>query len=968
MKLIKNSRGHRTRVGSVVVAFVAWSGAAQNASADKHHYVMPDGTRIPLVRSENELGVVLREGASVKAAGARLRAAGLGEMKDIAGASRSRLKIVRVADVSKARRDRIGQQADVRNVGVLYRYADSGAPAISTGTIVVRTSPDLTAAQRADLWTAYGLGSITPLRGMPDIYRVAPTDPTVDEVLLAERMAGDARTVWANPNFRNVMVSTQVVASDPLVGFQWYLDNNGSRPGLVEDADIDAPEAWTVATGSGVLFGMTDDACDVTHEDLRANYIGVGQDLTLPPGVAGASDPAPKFPGEYHGTSVMGLAAAAGNNLGVRGVAFNARFTATRGTFLSQDFAVASAYTFALEQGVDVHINSWGFVFPVATPPVLVDAIEFVIANGRDPDGNGPEPPLGMVVVFSSGNDNRENRAGFAISTVAGVLSVGASSSEDRRSSFSNFGRELDVLAPGGDFFSELIATTDNEDTNIEPGFNVGGFTFDPITGQIVPDIDPGGKYTGTFIGTSAACPVAAGVAGLVLSANPELTANEVVLVVEHTCDKVSPDDAQYNTIGNRSLTYGYGRVNAGRAVRAARLAKDNGATWPDAPKNLQVLGTLLQWRPGAGTSEFLVLQSDSAFGFIPTDDACYDSSQFGCASTVPTALPDDVSVLFVGCDGECAAGDAQSVEFVPPEGGRKFFALFGRNDFGQYSFGVGIDSAGIETGEPEDPSLGGSTTRPPAITISVSPLSGKSPLTVRFNGNATTDPTTSFDPDKIAWDFDVDGGITRDAPSKEAEHTYVVEPGEGTKVFRARLTMFDLNNRSGTADVLIRVEGPPLPDEGEGTGATGLRIVATAPGSPGTELTEGQSPLDVDLRLDIDSVNGVVESVDWDLGDGTRRAGFGASHTYVNHGTSPQTFVVIATVTAVTPGGARILDSASQLLTVHPGASIADEPVDATLPGTMPLGDGGSASPCGALGLLPLLLCVVSLRFMRRR
>ncbi len=64
-----------------------------------------------------------------------------------------------------------------------------------------------------------------------------------------------------------------------------------------------------------------------------------------------------------------------------------------------------------------------------------------------------------------------------------------------------------------------------------------------------------------------------AGVAALVLSANPKLTAQEVRQLIEATADKVDPKGGRYDAKG-WSPWYGYGRVNALRSVREARARK----------------------------------------------------------------------------------------------------------------------------------------------------------------------------------------------------------------------------------------------------------------------------------------------------------------------------------------------------------------------------------------------------------
>ena len=401
--------------------------------------------------------------------------------------------------------------------------------------------------------------------------------------------------------------------------------------------------------------------------------------------------------------------------------------------------------------------------------PAEEDALETAFIEGRDLDGEeGDNPPRGMVVMFASGNgingfgpgirlDARED-----LSTLATVIGVGATNDQDQVAFYSNYGSEIDVLAPGGGDFTG-ITTTDNDDSAgyIDDGLNMGG--VDEFGN---PELDSAGLYIQSFSGTSAACPIAAGTAAVILSVNPLLTATDVRLILEHTCDKVSRDEADYDPVTNRSVRYGYGRINAAQAVLAAREAVTNGGrTWPERVANVQILADQgrLTWVQNGDplefveeddqgdedggdttvlrtTNEFLVLQSDGLFEFIPEDGVCYDRDQIGCGSTSPAPLPANVEVLAVGCGltcgaetaGLCEAGAPQCVEFLQPAG-KKYLAIYARSLIGRYSFGVKVDTDGNIT----DPGLlpprsgaidggGGGGITPdvgPKVTINVSPL-----------------------------------------------------------------------------------------------------------------------------------------------------------------------------------------------------------------------------------------------------
>jgi subtilisin family serine protease/PKD repeat protein len=925
---------------------------------------MRDGRKVPLVKSESELGIVFERGVSVPAVKARLAGKGRGVIEDIEGAPDSRVKLLRVPDVRAVRREVMKKDASVEDVRPIYRFSGVQSPAVSTGTIVVKVRRGLSEADLGRLWADYEITDVTKIDGLSGVYRVVPANE--DEVFVAEHMAFDQRTRWAQPNLRRVPQRRQATPDpdDQYFSQQWHLENTGQLGGTL-DADIDAPEAWLVGEGQDILIGMFDDACDVDHEDLFQNYLGVGHDPSLDSRDPGFEDPRPKQIFDRHGTAVMGLAVARANTLGVRGVAYLSRFTVSRGLGeLLTDEEIARVYTFARQQEVDVHINSWGINGP--NPAVIEDAIETAFSEGRDLDGDdGDNPPLGMVIVFASGNDGIENQLGFELSTMPEVLGVGASTFSDRRASFSNFSAELDFLTPGAEETSGGIATTDNEDSTnaIELGYNIGGVSEDPVSGLfLIPDLDNQGRYTNSFGGTSASAPIAAGVAALILSVNRQLTATEVRIIMEHTCDKINPSDAAYNQITGRSLQYGFGRINAERAVRAAEDTLGNGGfAWPDVASDVSVEGTFLRWTAGVGSDEFLVVESSGDFGFIPDDGVCYSSSQRGCGAATIANLPTGVSVTYVGCDGDCEAGSEQSAAFTDVEGVTKLFAIYGRSAIGRYSHGITIDSEGGGQG---GGGAGGMLKPKPAVTISAAPLEGVSPLTVNFRGNAVSE--LDIDGSKTRWDFDIDSTTDAEATTTSASYTYEVLPGE-IRIFTAQLTMVDVAGTAGTATVNIRVVGEDASDDGGLGGANNIRVVISLPDTAGSDVSEGVSPFDVVLAIDADTPI-TVQSVVWDLGDGTRATSRSVLHTYINEGDTSLVLPITATVTAVTSGGSTVTTRASRLITVFPGSSGGGGVTPGPIPGTIPDGEGGAV--CGTAGMVPLMAIMMTLTMwvLRRR
>jgi subtilisin family serine protease/PKD repeat protein len=947
--------------------------------ADAAQYVMADGRRVELNRSTTEFGIVF-QGESNQVADQGGLGAAEAVLEDFLDNPNCPVKIARVPDTSDERREILLNDPAIADVRPVYYFSGAERPVITTGTLVAKVRPGFSQAELNRIWAQYGVEVVEPIASQPDVYLLAPKQESDLDVEIAEQLAQDPRTEWAQPNLRRPIELAQVNIADEFFSRQWHLQNTGQQGGTI-GADIDAVDAWTLSTGEGVLFGMFDDSVDILHEDLRGNYVGIGQDAALPELVSGYRDPSPKFFEDRHGTSVMGLAVAQANNRGGRGVAFDARWTATRGLLDGiPDVILANAYAFAMEEQVDVHINSWGFVFAIPTPQVLVNQIRLAFRQGRPLPGT--DTPRGMVILFSSGNQNSQFFDGLSIASIPEVLAIGSSTERDDRASYSNFGTSLNVLAPGGSSGTTpgrpLMFTTDNMDRPDipDPGYNWGGFLFGLPE---FPEPDPTGSFTAFFNGTSAACPVAAGVAGLVLSANPLLTATDVRMILEHTAEKIQPAAAGYDGITSHSLRYGYGRVNAHRAVQAAINALSNGQrTWPSSPARVTVVDGQIRFRHNEGTDQYLVVQSDANFDFIPEDGRCYDQRQLGCEDVETndlTRLPRDVTVMAVGCGlrcgqdptNSCNVNDRQCVEFTETQA-KKYFAIYGYSSIGRYSWGVAADSDGNVRGS--GVVLRRQSAQGPAVTIKATPIEGNSPLTVQLQGNAVTEPGVAIDETRTEWNFDesADPDVV-DATTRSATHTYTAAAGQ-TRTFVARLRMFDALGNSGEARVGIRVAGPAIPDDDVPSGSGSLRIKIGLSGVPGSDITQGQSPLGVVLSVDAIDLPGTVQSISWDLGDGTVRSGLTISHTYVNESDTVLSFPITATVRSITTSGMTVSTSATKLIAVLPGQSgpATGRP---NLPGTgVPGSSTGTPSPmpCGAVGMIPLFTCVISLTLLRRR
>ncbi len=381
------------------------------------------------------------------------------------------------------------------------------------------------------------LALVRPLLPSAGLYLVRSLRAGEDGLTIAARLRGDPQ-LRAVPDLAlgRRRASIHVPPNDPRYGGQWYLES------------LSIEQAWRRSTGGkGTAIVIVDDGCDLGHPDLSAR-LEPGKDV-----VDGDDDPSfePGVEGNAHGTACAGIAAAAGDNgQGIAGTCPECQLRCIR--LLAQNgkevliSADVQAFALALEWGAAVSSNSWGFVDAIPAPAPFVTAARELMQKGR----NGK----GAFVVFAAGNESR-TVGEDEIYGIDGVITVGATNAFDEAAPFSNQGSPLDVVAPAG------TLTTD-------------------IRGA--DGLDPG-DYTGLFGGTSSACPVVAGVLGLLTSLAPDARAEDIQAALIDTARPApfATPDAQ----GHDAL-YGFGIVDPVAAMeQLVPSAADAGA--PDhAQKN----------------------------------------------------------------------------------------------------------------------------------------------------------------------------------------------------------------------------------------------------------------------------------------------------------------------------------------------------------------------------------------------
>ncbi|TNF28090.1 MAG: PKD domain-containing protein [Bacteroidetes bacterium] len=305
---------------------------------------------------------------------------------------------------------------------------------------------------------------------------------------------------------------------------------------------IQAQQAWDITTGNtNIKVAIVDDAVLTTHPDLIPNLLP-GYDVA-----DNDNDAMPNTSDMSHGTHVAGIVSAATNNgIGVASIGFNVKLIPVKSSNSAQ--FVSDAYAgvvWAYQNDADVINMSWGGSGYSQTG-------QNIINNAY---------AAGCVNVAAAGNDNVSTV--FYPAGYANVISVASTTTNDAKSSFSNFGSWVDISAPGSAIRSTYI----------------------------------GNNFSATYAdlqGTSMASPMVAGLCGLVKSVNPQMTQTQIENCVLNTADNINSVNGSY--IGQ----LGAGRINAYQAVLCAQttlttppvavIDVDNAVRCPGA--NIQFFGS----------------------------------------------------------------------------------------------------------------------------------------------------------------------------------------------------------------------------------------------------------------------------------------------------------------------------------------------------------------------------------------
>ncbi len=321
---------------------------------------------------------------------------------------------------------------------------------------------------------------------------------------------------------------------------EWHLD---FISGTLNSIDT----LWsTYNRGSGVKVAVIDTGFDATHPDI--NWDGTGYDAVR--NVVGATAPAaPITSAENHGTSVAAIISGKDDNSGVIGVAPDATIIPIRllpASGMVSLTTIVRAHTKAVELGAKIINNSWG-----STSKTSLSTTETELYRTLRETND-------VLVIFAAGNSGASTMLRAPEARCPYVMGVGSLSRTGLKTSYSVYGAELDIVAPGGDA-SGYIITADRRDRTVTQG---------RTTRTVRVGYALGNHFT-RFQGTSAAAPVVAGIAALIRAQNSSLTAQQVHDLITSSANRSFHANYTFDA-DNHLNPVGYGLIDANAALQAA--------------------------------------------------------------------------------------------------------------------------------------------------------------------------------------------------------------------------------------------------------------------------------------------------------------------------------------------------------------------------------------------------------------
>ncbi len=387
------------------------------------------------------------------------------------------------------------------------------------GEIIVKFKPGVSREK---------IATINSKQGTKEIYTSSyagfkllkiPKSKTIEEMV--EIYSKNPNIEYALPN---AIAQAAMVPNDPLYSYQWNL-----KDGI---GGINVEPAWDISTGQGVVVAVLDTG--VAYENYGLYIVAPGLSKTnFVPGYDFVNNDAHPNDDHHHGTHVSGTVAQNTNDgYGVAGVAYGCSIMPVKvldGNGNGTLQQLIDGIYFATDNGADIISMSLSFGPGYYPGQALDDALEYSYNNG-------------VTIVAAAGND-QTGSVNYPAAYYR-CIAVGATNFNGVKADYSNYGTDLDVVAPGGDgqdlsgdgYMDGVLQNTFNIQTNDPTDFNWWFLT-----------------------GTSMATPHVSGIAALMLEANSEATPYDIREALENTARDMGDQGwDQY---------YGHGLVNAPAAL-----------------------------------------------------------------------------------------------------------------------------------------------------------------------------------------------------------------------------------------------------------------------------------------------------------------------------------------------------------------------------------------------------------------
>jgi len=343
---------------------------------------------------------------------------------------------------------------------------------------------------------------------------------------------------------------TTLIPNDYYFANQWYLKR------------IRADKGWSNYRESpDIIIAVIDTGVQISHNDLKTNIWvnpleipgnkkdddknGYIDDVNGWDFVNNVADPSPKFQpgftadGIVHGTVVAGVLASTGNNsIGVAGITWRTQIMPLKAIDdrgKTDAIKIVKAINYATDNGANIiNLSFTGPTYNKSVEDAIRRAYEaglLIVAAGGNEMGQGFGQNLSYKPMYQVCHDGT---AGENL-----VVGVAATDPTDKKTSFSGFGKCIDIAAPGLSIYSTSVYA---------PERNTPSLSFNNL-------------YDGYWSGTSLAVPMVSGALALIEQTNPYLKPSEAVKLLQASADKLNPDNDEYATL------LGAGRLNLNKAV-----------------------------------------------------------------------------------------------------------------------------------------------------------------------------------------------------------------------------------------------------------------------------------------------------------------------------------------------------------------------------------------------------------------